>query len=102
MNATEYYSLKRFETDIKTDFETFYSTLFLCADSLFQIYTLHNQLIYAKITNEFENLIFDIKQTTQQGEPINRPLYTNCLTKKQIAERIYQGDWSVCMVLNKK
>ena len=95
MNNTEYNNLLRFENIENIDFDSFKTKLQISSNTMFQIYTIYNQLVYAKVTDEFENLLFDIKQTTPEGEIVPRPLYANSLTKNQIAERIYQGDWRV-------
>ncbi len=95
MTSEQYNTLTRFEIPCETNFETLKTKLQLAPETMFQIYTLHNRLIFAKITETFENTLFDIKETDSAGTPVPRPLYANCLTKTQIAERIYQGDWRV-------
>jgi len=95
MTNEQYNNLTRFENTDNYNFETLKSKLQLSQETIFQIYTLQNELVFARITEQFENMLFDIKQTTPDGSPVQRPMYANCLTKSQIAERIYQGDWIV-------
>jgi len=95
MTAQEYQNLKRFPKPDNIDFEKFCNSLHLPENAIFEIYTLTDNLVYAKITASFENLFFDITQTTEDGKIVRCPLYVNSITKSAIAERIYQGDWRI-------
>ncbi len=93
MNAFEYKNLKRFKNEISVDFETFCQRLRIEKEQMFEVYTLDNELIFIKATDSFENILFDIKQTDQKGNVIKKGIYANSVTTRQIAERLYEGNW---------
>ena len=95
MNRKEYENLKRFETQDNINFDSLCQSIRIGKDTMLEIYSINNSLIYAKITDEFSNLLFDVKETDRNGEPVRHPLYANMLSKNQIAERIYKGDWRI-------
>ncbi|MCC5944158.1 MAG: hypothetical protein JJT94_04435 [Bernardetiaceae bacterium] len=95
MTRETYNKRKRFKRNFKVDFDTFAERIDLPIDTIFQAYTIYGKLKFVKITCEFAQIHFDIKECTPTGDAVRFGYRRNSIHKKEIAERIYEGDWKI-------
>jgi hypothetical protein len=101
MTTSEYESLKRFPVNHSASFTEYLKTLHCAENTIFECYTLSNTVKYIRITNQFEGVLFDIKECTPGGDSVRCPYMRNSNRKEEIAERLYDGDWRLYSNNNK-
>ena len=93
--AAEYAERLRFETNFSEPFEDFCRRLYIEIDTIFEVYTLWGDIVYVRVTDCIENLLFDVKQCQPNGELVYRGLSAGSCNKSEIARLLYEGDWRV-------
>ena len=89
----EYNKRERFETNFDCDFETFVSRIYFDVNTVFRAKTWWGEEKLIKITCEFAQIHFDVQQCDEKGEPVRYGYRRGSLHKKEIAERLFEGDW---------
>jgi hypothetical protein len=93
MSKSTYCNLKRFETNQATDFWDFMACLRIPAGAVFECWTMHNTLAYLCTTDRIGNYLFDLCECDALGEPAHRADRFYSVSLRDIAERLYEGDW---------
>ncbi len=95
LTAQQYSQRKRFETNFTVDFETFSDKIQLPQETIFLAYTMWGKQKMVKIACEFAQIHFDIIECNSKGEFVRFGYRIGSVHKKEIAERLYKGDWKI-------
>ncbi len=95
LTAQEYSQRKRFETNFIDDFETFSDKIQFAENTIFLAYTMRGKQKMVKITSEFAQIHFDIRECNNKGEFVRFGYRRGSIHKNEIAERLYEGDWKI-------
>jgi hypothetical protein len=82
-----------FETNFDCDFDTFVNRIYFDVKTVFKAKTLWGEEKLVKITCEFAQIHFDIRECDEKGEFVRFGYRIGSVHKKEIAERLYEGDW---------
>jgi hypothetical protein len=91
----EYEKRKRYERNFDCDFETFANRVYFPENTIFKTLTWWGEEKYIKITCEFAQIHFDIRECDKNGEFVRFGYRKGSIHKNEIAERIYEGDWKL-------
>ena len=86
---------ERFERNFDCDFETFANRVYFQEGTIFVAKTWWNTEKYIKITCEFAQIHFDIKECDEKGELVRCGYRMGSVHKNEIAERLFEGDWKL-------
>ncbi len=93
MSKSEYYKLKRFEVTQTQDFWTFMACLRIPEGALFECWTMQNNLAYLCITDRLDHYLFDLCECDTSGKPVRYADRFYSVPLRDIAVRLYDGDW---------
>lgn len=96
MSKSEYLSLRRFAVSQEQDFGDFLACLRLPEGTLFACWTMQNTLAYLCITDRLDHFLFDLCECDASGEPVRFAYRFYSVTLREIATRLYEGDWRFC------
>jgi hypothetical protein len=89
----ELLQLKRFKVNQDVSYNEFLDRLELSENAILECYTLSNNIKYAQLKGVFEGKFFDIVECSPEGHPVSSPYVREKISKHEIAERLYEGDW---------
>jgi len=89
----EYNNRERFATNFNCDFESFAKSVFFPEGTIFKVKRLTGGETFAKITCEFAQIHFDIRECDEKGEFVRFGRRMGSVHRTEIAERLYEGDW---------
>jgi len=95
ITRTEYNKRKRFSTNIKDTFDSFIEKMSFPQDTIFKAYTYNGKIRFVRITCEFAQIHFDLRECSKNGEPLKYGYRRGSVHKNEIAERLYEGDWII-------
>jgi hypothetical protein len=93
----EQLQLERFKVNHNLSYNEFFNSLQLKEDLIIECYTVSNNIKYAQIKSSFEGTFFDIVECSPEGQPVSSPYIREKISKHEIAERLYEGDWRLAI-----
>jgi len=95
ISREEYNKRERFETNFDCDFDTFAERINLPIGIMFLAKTIWGSEKLVKVQCEFAQIHFDIRECDETGEPLKYGYRRGYLHKREIAERLFEGDWKI-------
>ena len=95
MTNKELLQLERFKVNDNVSYDEFLGGLQFPENLIIECYTLTNSIKYAQIKDKSEGRFFDIIECSSEGHPVPSPYKRENISKHEIAERLYEGDWRI-------